>query len=585
MKNKLFALLVPLTLFNTSVKALEAEVGFNEVLSKEEVIEINDKDKYLDWLENMVDEYNNKQDNLSYRYRYLITKHENLEEDKDSFTTENIIVDGLFDSYDEALKYYDSIKLDEPSYKENMNIVSKEIKETVEKSTSIVKAVCVNDCSDEINNIEVKDGYQLVTDIKEIKESTTISKTFDTLKEAESYLEDLKNKNEGAGTISKVINSDENKVEETTGDVQYLKEEEALKKAKDLEVKDDTKEVSATVRKEVIKKESDKLNIADYVNEEFDSYDEAIAKIKSLEDEGYIVDATITQETYNESSNSDENNNDNDSSTTTNQTFSHLDITLLDKAIIIDEDGKKQEVDVDMKISSVTVNDKKLSMDGPSKDPNTGLLEYESKSRSLSIKNNDNITVKGTITFTLNGEEKTLDYQAIGTLDDGQNVCGGKDNSKGFDLKFETITIADNNVYVDANIITKYKITGTMYKMIDTDVWYVDTKTTYYGFDYLLDASYIEKKKELNYYFNYNEVNTITKYQLSYDIKTYELKQYADIKWIIESIPKEEEVITNIDDGTTTVSVPKTGIKEFSKNGIVLISILISGVIFKRKLS
>ena len=355
------------------------------------------------------------------------------------------------------------------------------------------------------------------------------------------------------------------------GATKYENEEEALNEAKKLESKTDTKESSTSIRKEIEKKKDTIVKIEDVVKDEFDTIELAQNKIKELEDEGYLTTSTIKQVIYNEENES----TNNDDSTSSKEIYNHLDITLLDKISIVDDNGRFQEIKATMTVSKVTIDGKEIKLTGPSIDPNTRYMEYQSKNRRLNIKSNAIVDISGEITYKLNGKLVKTNYNISGKLDESLNVCGGKSDSKGFDLKYNSITILDNKVYVDANIVTKYIITGTMYKYKDVNIYYIDTTTTNYGFDYILNASYDKEIKELNYYFTYNEDVKTNKYQLSYDLKTYKFIEYANVDWIIEKQSKPSNNNTN------TVEIPKTGIKSFPIILILIFPVLLI-ILFKQ---
>ena len=97
------------------------------------------------------------------------------------------------------------------------------------------------------------------------------------------------------------------------------------------------------------------------------------------------------------------------------------------------------------------------------------------------INDNTIVTVKGTLSYTLNGESKTLDYTVTGRLGDGENRCINC-AGWGFDLVFETITIVNENVLIDTNIDYEYQVLGEaiLTGLADTyDVEVYETDRTY----------------------------------------------------------------------------------------------------------
>lgn len=559
MQKKFFVgLLAFFTFFKVS--ATNLDTNWIKVENKKEKVETSQLDAFLNKLNTLTNNYKNNDSQNNYQYRYELSD-KFKEEDKNNFTKETVTINKLFDSKDEAKKYYDDLKIEAPSYKENVDIKPKEITSKVTKETEKQSLFCSSDCQDEIDNIEIKKGYNLITNIVDTTKKTNVDKTFDNIDSANEELNKIINAG-GNGTINSKRNKEKDTTNSTTGTTPYESEDAALNAAKKLESKTDKGETTTSIRKEIEKKKDNDIKIEDVVKDEFDTLKQAQNKIKQLEDAGYITNATIKQVIYNE-----ENNTNNNNSSTTKK-YSHLDITLLDKVSIIDDNGQIKEIAANMTVSKVTINGTEIKLTGPSKDPNTGYMEYQSRNRNLSIKSNAIVNINGEITYKLNGKEIKTNYIISGKLDESLNVCGGKGNSKGFDLKYNSITILDNKAYVDTNIVTKYIVTGTMYKYKDVDIYYIDTTTTNYGFDYILTASYDKNIKKLIYYFTYDEETKTTKYQLNYDFKTYDLVEYVNVDWIIE---KQGITSNTYTDSTTTVEIPKTGVKSIP---IILILIL-----------
>ena len=568
MRKKLFVgLLAFFTFFK--VYAINIDTNWTKVESAREKLEINKLDTFLNKINTITNNYKNNDLKNNYRYRYELNK-KFKEEDKFNFTKKSITVDKLFNSDNEANEFYNNLKIEVPSYKENINIEKKEIINKLTRETKKESILCNSNCEEEIKNIETKEGYNLITNISNRTKKINVNKTFDSIEEANNELNSII-ENGGNGNINSKRNKEKDIITNTKGATKYENEEEALNEAKKLESKTDTKEISTSIRKEIEKKKDTIVKIEDVVKDEFDTIELAQNKIKELEDEGYITTSTIKQVIYNEENDS----TNNDDSTSSKEIYNHLDITLLDKISIVDDNGRFQEIKATMTVSKVTIDGKEIKLTGPSIDPNTRYMEYQSKNRRLNIKSNAIVDISGEITYKLNGKLVKTNYNISGKLDESLNVCGGKSDSKGFDLKYNSITILDNKVYVDANIVTKYIITGTMYKYKDVNIYYIDTTTTNYGFDYILNASYDKEIKELNYYFTYNEDVKTNKYQLSYDLKTYKFIEYANVDWIIEKQSKPSNNNTN------TVEIPKTGIKSFPIILILIFPVLLI-ILFKQ---
>ncbi len=526
MKKFLVFLLMFCTLFK--VNALNDWVKVEE---KKDTILENKLNEYINNLNQFIEKLKKNDKNYDYRYTYKTT---NKKEKR------NIIINKLFDSLNDAINYYNNIN---SKTKENKKIEKITLENDLPKEIEEKNIICKSDCNDEINNLN-KDNYKLITTITKIYQKIRINKTFDDLNKASSELEKIKN-NGGNGEIIKKRNS---KDITTTTSSDKLTYEEALELQKKLTNKTDDGESKATIREEKETIKGDTVNIEDVVKESFETLKDAENKVKQLEKEGYIVSKTIKQVAYVEN-NSNNNNDNNDKNNNNKKTYNHLDITLLNKANII-KDNKTREVNINMTVSSLKVNGKIINIKGPSIDPNTNFLEYESTNRKLKIQNNSIVTIEGVITYKINGNKFKKNYIISGNLDDALNVCGGNGSSKGFDLKYNSITIDNDNVYIDANIKTKYIITGTMYKMENKSNFYIDTKTTKYGFDYILNATDNQLVNQLSYYYTYTEKNN--KYKLSYD----DYDNYIDISYTIEKQQNK--------DNASTVSIPNTGVQPLS---------------------
>lgn len=317
----------------------------------------------------------------------------------------------------------------------------------------------------------------------------------------------------------------------------------------------------------------------------FDNEVDAINHIESLRQQGYDVSG-LTKElvSFEESVWENQEGVVVNPGTSDNTTFSygHFDVTLLTSFTKIDAEGNRSTVTGTVAINSVKINNKSITMEGPSKDPNEGYTEYTSKERNnLSVTNRSLVEVTGTVTF--NGT--TLPFTVSGYLSESQNACGGRNDEKGYDLKFESITIVNNRVVVDTNIVNQYKIKGTAVKT--ATVYYLDTRTTTLGYDYMVDVEAYRdvvdgynivgtKSKDL---YKNTYVLDVTKTIYDYDyevqgkgIKTYydvisEYVKLADVEWIIESMELGKG-------GDVEVLPPQTGVADTNTN--LPLTILIS---------
>lgn len=227
------------------------------------------------------------------------------------------------------------------------------------------------------------------------------------------------------------------------------------------------------------KEELDKI-ISESVNKTFDSKLEAEQYIESLKAAGYDVsDLELVLSTFEESIWKNEDGvivkpGDADGSTFK---YGHFDVTLITITSFakIDAEGNKTTVTGTITISSVKINDTSVAMSGLSKDPNNGLYEYTSIERNrLDVTNKSLVEITGNVIY--NG--KSLPFTVKGYLSESQNVCDGKGNAKGYDLKFESVTIVNNKVYVDSNIVEQYKVSGDIKKETYKTVYTVDSSIT-----------------------------------------------------------------------------------------------------------
>jgi len=376
-----------------------------------------------------------------------------------------------------------------------------------------------------------------------------------TMEEAEIAAEEFYQKNEnkiitGEGATSK-LNPEKNIVGELVeGITPYTSKKEAETTIENL-----PENVEGILREEtqitdqIIHGTSD-----NQVKKVFDTELEALQYIENLKKQGYDV-SEVEKElvSFEESIWKDENGVIVNPGTSDGKqfTYNHFDITLLTNFTKIDANGNKSEVTGTVAITNVKINNTKITMEGPTTDPNTKLKEYTSKERNeLNITNSSLVEITGTVTF--NGT--TLPFTIKGYLSESQNVCGGKGFSKGYDLEFESITIINNRVVIDSNIVNQYKITGTAVK--SQSVWYVDTKTTTLGYDYsvnleakteVLDGYNVTGTKSKDFYkevYKLEIIKTVKDYDYEvkgsgektlYDVVSKYVK-VIDVEWIIESM-------------------------------------------------
>lgn len=390
----------------------------------------------------------------------------------------------------------------------------------------------------------------------------------------------------GSGVTSS-LNPDKNVIGEVLSGTEAYTSLEALEAAKNnlpVNVEGIKREETVIVDQKVYGEGDNKIDLV------FDNEIDALNHIELLRQQGYDVSG-LTKElvSFEESVWENQDGVIVNPGASDNTTFSygHFDVTLLTSFTKIDASGNRSTVTGTVAISSVKINNKSIAMNNKSIDPNTGLTEYTSKERNdLNVTNRSLVEVTGSVTF--NGT--TLPFTVSGYLSESQNVCGGRGNSKGYDLEFESITIINNRVVVDTNIVNQYRIKGTAVKT--ATVYYLDTRTTTLGYDYMVDVeAYREvvdgynvvgtKSKDL-YKNTYILDVTKTIYDYDYEvqgngIKTYydvisEYVRLADVEWIIESMELGKG-------GDVEVLPPQTGVAGTNSNlPFTILSIIFVGL-------
>lgn len=405
------------------------------------------------------------------------------------------------------------------------------------KVTIIIKTSMVDSGRDEVigisktfNNKEELDkfiknledqGYELKVNIEKNMSATlhTIDSKFDTESEAIKAKEEFENTYTNAKvTISKIRNANKDSLSFVEGTTRYLTLNEAESVAKSLEVDNEEKTVRASVRTET----GEKVVLEENVNKTFDTEREADNYINELIKNGYntskITKKMLTKEefTWDDGVVVDPGN----PSGTFN--YHHFDITVINNYTYVDKDGKESKVTGDLTINSVKINGKTIKMGNKSKDPNRGDIEYASSSRNnLNVSNKSLVEITGTVIY--NG--KSLPFTVKGYLSEKQNVCGGRGDSKGFDLEFNKIIIYQDKVLVDTKLITKYQVTGEITKEQEILAYYVDVETIIKGYDYIVKGEGTLIKEDGTYFVSGNAKKDILEPRCNIDIIT-ETKLY-----------------------------------------------------------
>lgn len=371
-----------------------------------------------------------------------------------------------------------------------------------------------------IKNLEDQ-GYELNVNIEKNMSATlhTIDSKFDTESEAIKAKEDFEKTYTNAKvTISKMRNANKDDRSFNEGTTRYLTLNEAESVAKNLTVDNEEKTVSASVRTVT----GEKVVLKENVNKTFDTEREADNYISELIKNGYntskITKKMLTKEefTWDDGVEVDPGN----PSGTFN--YHHFDITVINNYTYVDKDGKESKVTGDLTISSVKIDGTTIKMGNKSKDPNRGDIEYASSNRkNLNVSNKSLVEITGTVIY--NG--KSLPFTVKGYLSEKQNVCGGRGNSKGFDLEFNKIIIYQDKVLVDTKLITKYQVTGEITKEQEILAYYVDVETIIKGYDYVVKGEGTLIKEDGSYFVSGNAKKDILEPRASIDIIT-ETKLY-----------------------------------------------------------
>jgi uncharacterized protein YfcZ (UPF0381/DUF406 family) len=396
-------------------------------------------------------------------------------------------------------------------------------------------------------------------------EQVELNQVFETEEDAKNALSDFiekynLNESDVSSKITKVYNSEKNgeKTLIEEGSTAYGTEAEALAEIKKVESETDDYIITG----ELVKTKKSTVYTEEVASSQFNTKKEAEDYIAALKKDGYDTSSLkINLVNFEESIWGDEVVVNPGSSDETTFQYGHFDVTLLSTFTKVDTQGNKTNVTGSMAISQVTIAGKNISMNLTS-DPNRNDREYASTKRnSLNVTNKSLVKIKGTVTF----EGKTLDFEVEGYLSEKQNACGGTGDSKGFDLKFESVTILENKVIVDTKLVTKYQVTGVKTKSVSSESYYVNTYKTIKGYDYAVTASAEINVLEDSYtliLFAQKE-KTEEKYALDVTKETY---VYEDIKGnlVVRYITIFDETLSPDETSTEKVGTDyKTEPKEF----------------------
>ena len=379
----------------------------------------------------------------------------------------------------------------------------------------------------------------------------------------DQFVEDNKNASEGitgAGATSR-LNPDKNVVGELVEGTTAYTDQTAVETAKENlpeNVEGFIREETETVDQIIHGTGENEVKLV------FDTELEALEYIEKLKNQGYDV-SEVKKElvSYSESIWKDENGVVVDPGTADGTIFNytHFDLAIQKSFTEQLADGSTKTVTGTMTLTSVKItNDGKtstikmgsqLNYDGQH-ESGTPKWEYQSVERNnLKVNNKSYIEIIGNV---VTDDGRTLPFTVTGYLSESQNICGAYGSMKGYDLVFKSVTIVNGKVLIDSNIVNQYKITGTAVKT--QPVWYLDTKTTTLGYDYMVDADAYNKvidgyniigtKSQPIYKDTYQLEITTTTRDYDYEVEGTGTKTYydvtskyvklTDVEWIIESI-------------------------------------------------
>lgn len=429
---------------------------------------------------------------------------------------------------EEAIKKKNELERDDHDYKVTVVIKSYTVKVGEEKITITKSFLNKSEAQAYLDDL-VKQGYD-ISNTKMAQQTITVNvdlkESFDTLEEARSALEEFKKKNNVKDSDVKIIKvRDESKdvVTSSVGTTKYDTIDEANKVKEELSKEADGYEIYGVVRTETIGGSESKT----IESEQFDNREDALRFIDKLKKEGWDVSGlevkllTLEESIWTDEEGTVVNPGESDGR---KFNYGHLDITLITKFTKIDSNGVKTFVNGNIVISYVYVNGKRIEMNGLSRDPNSGLYEYTSKSRNgLDINNKSLVKIIGTVVV---GDTR-LPFEVEGYLSESQNVCKGNGRSKGFDLEFKEVTIINNKVLVDTKLVNKYKVVGSVSKE-PTVEYYVDTYKKTYGYKYEVEAKGTKTLLTSDYIVSGEIVKEEYETRYSLDVTT-ETKKYEKI--------------------------------------------------------
>lgn len=564
-----FVLATLLIFLPLMVKAIES--SWEKVDEGVETIKFEDAEDFEKSLITRVELLNSDPENeeslTTYRYRLSIIKHDDLEEDIDNKISRTITVNELFATRTDALEYYEALEIEAPEYKGDYDITEVEIERTIEGESNEIVCQSV-DCVNEIDTInQSKDENQtLVSSISRIEEELGETKyfryknddgdkIFETESEAKTFAESVKmTLSSGWKFIKNVVNSfkvnvslsgvfdteDEataalNQFKDTYTDVEVTKE---ITKVRDI-----TEDLVENLKDEVFDNILDATNRVNELNKdktsdyEINSYYEKVTEkidentkldllldkeslnstIENLRTQGWILDSISIEEISGE---------------LTGKVTTAIKDPNSKSSYIFDSNNNYILVKQAKKGTVAVWTEKEL----------TDKAKEEFKNTYKNV--TDDGSTSGDLTINFIFGFKTFDLSSLGN-GWGNDYTFSKDNNGNIILTIPSKAVSHVVYgYVEETNQT-YKVTGVMHKEIDKYI--VHTSKKIYGFDYEVEASgnkilyavdaeakkiLVEEGQKLTYRLDTNVKETA--YNLSYEVYSYGLTQYADAEWVIE---------------------------------------------------
>lgn len=541
-----------------------------EVESGKESIFSSDLEQFEKDLKQKVAVLNKNNGNSTSVYKYelkVIDTYTNIQKEE----YEVVSVLDVFDKREDAISYFDRLLVREPYVKGNLFLHPVEITDVIKELSDEI--ICSSlDCKMEIQRLEqdlesnqkldyeivvkdvvtdekvqivyqengtikyfddysqaelfVKDyvpslsGYEFVdNEIAMVNVATKVLKTylelkkkdtFNTLEEAEKALEEFENEYpESSGSVEKVLDSEST----TDGTLEFASEEEALNKKAELEVDNEFEKITATTREEVERIDKEEIS------EEYATREEAEEVLEILKDNGYVVDAEISEINSGITGNV--------VSGISRPSASRYEFPI-DKTnfVLIKQGSGYVAVWTEYELTDIekttfvetynTVNSGNSKFDGSTTDISMDMITWIFGYDAHDLSNIG--TNWGTYTFSKDEEDIIMTCNKISHAIEG---------------------------YATPKV--KYVISGTKYR--EKKIWYVDYNRTIYNYLYKIEASaFIEEiatkykvlsnfvKVDTEAVLKYSVSKSVTdeKYELSYEKYIPKITEMSSIVWSIE---------------------------------------------------